>query len=220
MRPVAGRPVLHHQLEAFQSEGIDDIVVVCAGDATGLDAPGAHVIAGAVPADAGPVTMLFAAETELVGDVLVCDGDIVFHPQMVRVLREMPYGVSLVIDRGFRRRSRGLGDPRLCRLTRSGAVAEFGRRVHSDVAYGRYVGLGRFDAAPVARLWSHYLQAVARGVEYSFGGAPSMRLADVTDLFDISIRAGQSVHVVAVEGGWHAIPAGSDSVETRDAAGW
>lgn len=224
MVEVRGKPILHHQLDAFRAHGIDDIVIVRGYKGRGIVAPGARFVDNHGYRDNNILLSLFCAGTELAGDVIVTYGDIVYGAAVVGALLEAPQTGALVVDTEWARAYEGRSDhpvdqAELCRQNALDLVTAVGKSIGPEGALGEFIGLARFDASMVARLWARYLQARLRGLDAPFQYASTLRKAYLTDLINDAIQAEIPFGVCAIQGGWREIDTVQD-YERAQREGW
>lgn len=219
MVEVGGRPILHHQVEALQFWGIDDVVVIRGHRADAIAGPAGvpalrYVDDGDFEAH-GMLASLFTAGAELVGDVVVSYGDVVYHAEAVEALLRSPAMGTLVVDRRWRaswrgRSQRATARAELCRATRDGLILDVGRHVGPAGATGEFVGLARFRAPMTARLWAAWERIRARGEDAPVGPARSLRAARLTDLVLELLDRGDLFAAATIDGGWRVLDAAVD----------
>jgi choline kinase len=211
MLEVAGRPVLHHQLEALRFWGIDDVVVIRGHRRETVSGPDLRFVDDEQFGRHGALASLFTAGPELVGDVIVSYGGVVYQADAVEALLRSPATGTLLVDRRWRRPLDGEGPPmELCRTTRDGLVLELGRHVRPGGHQGAFVGLARFRAPMTARLWAGYQAAWARGDEAPLGPSRSLRAAGLLDLLHVLIDRGDPLLAVPIDGPWRGIETARD----------
>lgn len=225
MVEVAGRPILHHQLDALIKCGVTEIVVIRGYKGRAIDAPGVRFVDNRDYANNNILVSLFSAGAELAGDVIVSYGDIVYHPSVLSHLLDTPGPCTLVIDEAWKKTYEGRTDhpedqAELCRVSNFGLVTEVGKHVGPSDAFGEFIGLARFSGAFTARMWATYLTAQANGMDQPYGKAPSLRKAYLTDLLNIAIENGEPVGVLATEGGWREIDTVQDLERAQGALDW
>jgi choline kinase len=229
MVPVGGKPILHHQLEAFRAAGIRDIVVVRGYKGRRIRPPagmrGVRFVDNVDYPNNNILESLFCAGAELVGDCVVSYGDIVYHPAVVTGLVEAFTPATLIVDRAWQKTYAGRTDhpveqAELCEISSYGLVSRVGKQVGPETAVGEFIGLARFDSAVVARLWARYLRARSRGPQTAFGNAPTLRKAYLTDLLNDAIDAGEPIAPLGIDGHWREIDTVQDLERAADAITW
>lgn len=224
MVEVQGKPILHHQLDAFRAHGIDDIVIVRGYKGGGIVAPGARFVDNHDYRNNNILLSLFCAGTELTGDVIVTYGDIVYGADVVGALLEAPQPGALVVDADWAsiyegRTDHPIDQAELCRQNAFDLVTAVGKSIGPEGACGEFIGLARFDASMVARLWARYLQALAGGLDQPFQYAKTLRKAYLTDLINDAVQADIPFGVCAIHGGWREIDTVQD-YERAQREGW
>ena len=99
-------------------------------------------------------------------------------------------------------------------------ILRAGKKVGPDYACGEFIGLARFDAPMVARLWALYLETLADGDDKPFIDAPTLRKAYLTDLINAAIQQGEQFGIVPIKGGWREIDTVQDYERVVAAGGW
>ena len=132
MVEVAGRAILHRQLDALAAAGVDDVVIVRGyrGDkiAPPAGGPPLRFVENPDWAENNILTSLLYAEREMKDGFLFSYSDIVFAPEHARRLAEAPGPVALVIDRRWRDAYEGrtlhpVSEAELARVEGAGAAA-------------------------------------------------------------------------------------------------
>lgn len=230
MVEVAGRPMLHHQLRALRENGVREIVIIRGYQGHRIvpdDPTGIRYVDNRDYLNNNILMSLFTAGAELAGDCIVSYADIVYHPDVVKAALSSPAPGALIVDRRWRdaydgRTDHPVTEAELCRLNRSlpGLVDEVGKQVGPQGAYGEFIGLARFRAPLVARLWAYYSAALHRGEDTPIGHAKSLRKAYLTDLLNVAIGEGEAFAAVPIEGRWREIDTVQDLERARAIVNW
>ena len=77
---IGCKPMLHHQITAFEKNGINEVVVIRGYKRGTVMAPGVRYVDNVEYATNNILMSLFCAGPELVGDVVVSYGDIIYPP--------------------------------------------------------------------------------------------------------------------------------------------
>ena len=234
--PVAGRPILVRQLEAFRAHGgVDDVVIVRGYKADVLErrkgelGPGVRFVENRDFETNNILQSLFKAEAELSGSFFFTYADIVFEPEVVAELLAAPGDIALIVDRDFRtvyegRTDHPLPEAEVCELDTRGGVAKVGKRaVPVERAWGEFIGLARFSAAGARAMTDAWraLKASYRGREEApFQRAPHFRVAYLTDLLQHLIDSGVTVTPVPIFGRWREIDTVQDLERASAAIRW
>ncbi len=223
MVKVAGRAILHRQLDALAAAGVDDVVVVRGyrGDkiAPPAGGPPLRFVENPDWAANNIFTSLFYAEREMKDGFLFSYSDIVFAPEHARRLAEAPGPVALVIDRRWRdaydgRTLHPVSEAELARVDGAGAAAvvtRVGKRlVSEDEAAGEFIGLARFSAEGAAALADVWREANARGSGAPFGAAATLNQAYLSDGLNALVARGVGLRPLFIDGLWREIDTEED----------
>jgi choline kinase len=214
LTPLAGRPLLHWQLEALGAAGAGPVAVVRGYMAEKLAGPGYQTFDNPRWAETNMVLSLACAAPWLRAfPCLVAYSDILYGPGAVTALAAAPGDITLTYDRLWlqlwsERFQDPLADAESFRLDAAGNLVEIGRRTSSlaDIQ-GQYMGLLKFTPAGWAR------------VERELEALPQERRdrLDMTSLLNRLLQAGTPIGTVPVQGGWCEVdnPSDADLYERR-----
>jgi choline kinase len=203
---LAGRTLLERQLDALRACGVEQVALVTGYRADRLDGLGLRCFHNPAFASTNMVASLFCAAGYLDGadDLLVCYGDIVYQPGIVRALQSNRDPVAVAADRNWRaywdlRMEDPRSDAESFRVDESGLVLDLGRPVRDlDQVQGQYMGLIKIRADHVARLVEVYA-AMDRDAQYDGKAFAQMYM---TAFLRHLIGLGWPVRAVPVDGGW------------------
>jgi len=222
---VAGRPILHRQVDALAAAGVDELVIVRGylGDRIALQATNARFVHRFVEnpdwAENNILASLMYAERELAGGFLFSYSDIVFAREHARRLAAASEGIALVIDRRWRdayvgRELHPVSEAELARVEETAdgpRVTRVGKRlVAADEAAGEFIGLARFSPAGAVALSEVWREAVARGLDAPFGAAATLRNAYLSDALNALAARGVPLVPVFIDGRWREIDTEED----------
>jgi L-glutamine-phosphate cytidylyltransferase len=232
MVAVAGRAILHHQLDALAAAGVDDFVVVRGyrGDliAPPPGGPPLRFVDNPDWAENNILTSLFFAEHEMQDGFLFSYSDIVFAPEHARALVAAttqdtaaitPAPVTLVIDRRWReaydgRRLHPVSEAELARVDGDGTgamVTRVGKRlVGAEEAAGEFIGLARFSSEGAAALTAIWKEARAAGRRTPFGAAATLDQAYLSDALNALVARGTPLRPLFIDGRWREIDTEED----------
>jgi choline kinase len=227
MVKVAGRAILHHQLDALGAAGVDDFVVVRGyrGDliAPPPGGPPLRFVDNPDWAENNILTSLFFAEREMRDGFLFSYSDIVFAPEHARALvaatAKENAAVTLVIDRRWAEAYQGrtlhpVSEAELARVDGDGAaaiVARVGKRlVTAEEAAGEFIGLAHFSAEGAAALGAVWRRAQAAGRRVPFGAAATLDQAYLSDGLNALIASGTPLRPRFIDGRWREIDTEED----------
>jgi choline kinase len=149
MVELAGKPLLHRQLEALRSVGVERIMLVGGYRADRLDANGVELAINPRYAETNMVSTLFCAEDWMTPgeDLLITYGDIVYEPRVVESLINFDAPIAISIDRQWQklwesRMDYPLSDAETLKLADGNRIVELGKKPNSlDDIDGQYMGL-------------------------------------------------------------------------------
>jgi choline kinase len=202
---VDGVSLLDRQLAVLRSDPrIGRLVMIGGYKAEMLRRPGIALKLNPRYFETNMVWTLFCAEEELVGDVLICYGDIVYSATVLGALLDCDADIAITVDKDWEsywraRNEDPLDDAETLKLHPDGRVYELGQKPRSlaDIE-GQYMGLIKLSASGVSTLKEIFHQAKAAG---TLGGRP-VEKAYMTDLLQAVIDAGHRLQSVPVHGGW------------------
>jgi L-glutamine-phosphate cytidylyltransferase len=218
---VAGRSILHRQVDALRAAGADDFVIVRGYLGERIQAPEAHprFVENPAWAENNILASLMYATHELSDGFLFSYSDIVFATEHARRVAEATGAVALVIDRRWRdayvgRDLHPVSEAELARVedTPDGPrVTRVGKRlVAADEAAGEFIGLARFSREGAAALGAVWRDALARGLETPFGAAATLRNAYLSDALNALVERGVPLVPVFIDGRWREIDTEED----------
>lgn len=235
MVEIQGRSLIERQVQSFRDSGIDDIVVIRGYRGKQIQVPGVRYVDNLNFKQNNILESLFCARDELVGDVLISYGDIMYHSDIVKALITKTAPSMLVVDLDWKkvyedRDDHPVEQAELCvidELMYEGAapgvvyrVAEVGKHIGEDRGVGEFIGLARFSAAAIARMIAHYEKACLQDPNQPYQNAPSLRQAYLTDLLNASIESGEFIHPLWIKGGWREIDTVQDYERAQAEVTW
>lgn len=193
---LAGRPLLHWQLDALRGAGVERIVLV-RGYA-------AHTLVGDFETVENPrwnetnmVQTLLCALPHVHGDVLVCYADIVYKKEHVQALMQTQGDICLTYDKNWeslwRLRNENPLDDAETFLSENGKLLEIGGKAQSlDQVHGQYMGLLKISPAGQQTVAQHVASLPK----------PEADKLDMTSLLRQLLSKNTEIRVCAVSGGW------------------
>jgi choline kinase len=218
---VAGRPILHRQVDALRAAGADDFVIVRGylGECIDAGTVRPRFVENPAWAENNILASLMYAEHELANGFLFSYSDIVFATEHARRAAAASGAVALVVDRRWRdayvgRELHPVSEAELARVeeTPDGPrVTRVGKRlVAAEEAAGEFIGLARFSPEGAAALGAVWRDALAAGLETPFGAAATLRNAYLSDALNALIARGVPLVPVFVDGRWREIDTEED----------
>ena len=206
MVPLAGKPMLHRQLEVLRRGGVEDITLVGGYHADKLQAPGVSLVTNPRYDQTNMVATLFcAAEAMIPGeDLLISYGDIVFEDRVLKAVLDCDGEICLGADREWRRlwetrMDDPLSDAETFKMQDGNRVVELGKEPASYAdAEAQYMGLIRVRGDRVADFKAAY-EAMDRSAEYDGKDFDNMYM---TSLIQHLIDQSWDVRASLVDNGW------------------
>lgn len=205
MTLLAGKPLLHWQIESLRQAGIDEIVVVrgylaetLTGDFSTVDNPRWEQTNMAA-------SLACAASWLESAPAIISYSDIVYHPDHIRALMASPDPITITADLDWHCLwSRRFADPLSDAETFAqvdGRLTDIGGKPASLAEiHGQYMGLLRFTPPGWAAMALLY-----------HGLSPEHRdRLDMTSWLRMAITAGIPIGVTSVRGGWCEIDSATD----------
>ena len=207
MVELAGKPLLHRQLETLKACGIEanDIALVGGYLKEKLNAPGVHIFVNERFEETNMVSTLFCAESfvDPGHDLLICYGDIVYERRVLETLLRTDGDIVLAADQQWRRlwslrMDEPLADAETFKIV-SGNVVELGKKpVSYDEVQAQYMGLIKIRADKVREFVEFYH---ALDKTDSFDGRDFHNMY-MTSLLQKLIDSGWAIHPALVSSGW------------------
>ena len=225
MVEVAGRPILHRQLDALMAAGVTDVVIVRGYLGERILAPGFPVRFVENPdwANNNILNSLAFAADEMDSGFLFSYSDIVFAPAHAQQVTGASGDVALVIDRRWQetyvdRVHHPISEAELASVRSVGASVVVDRVGKTVVA----PELARFSATGAAALKRVWIDALTHGgLEQPFGRAALLRQAYLSDALNALADRGTSLTPVFIDGRWREIDTEEDLSRAHQAvAGW
>jgi choline kinase len=146
---VGGMTLIERQIQALRSSGVDDIVIVVghgAGDVRDACGAGARYIENILYHQTNSLFSLWMAREHLPGGFVVMNGDVLFHPQLLKNLLSSPHEDALLIS-PCDKTSAPLGDEEMKVKVKNGKVADITKAMSPKKADGENVGIVKFGPA-------------------------------------------------------------------------
>src|SRR3954447_16924147 len=135
---VGGRYLIDHQIEALRWIGVERVSVVVgyrAAEVCRVVPPGTRVIHNARYAETNSLYSFLLARDHVDGDLLVLNGDVLFHPAIARGVAHW-HGSALAYDRFS-----GIDGEQMKVAIRDGALDEMSKALDPERTRGENVGL-------------------------------------------------------------------------------
>jgi choline kinase len=237
--PVGAHSILGWVARAFESAGVDELVIIRGYRGDVLEAgaraawPGAIRFVDNREWETNNILLSLACAREFLdGPCLLSYSDIIFTPAVAQACAASDADVALVIDTAFRdvyvgRTEHPLEEGEVSDLDDAGRVRRVGKKALPPAdAFGEFIGLAKLSATGAGWV-GDALDALA--VRYAgrdgepYQRAARYRNAYLTDLLQDLIDAGRPVSPVAIAEQWREIDTGQDLDRARllvDSGAW
>ncbi|WP_191601021.1 NTP transferase domain-containing protein [Marinomonas algicola] len=206
MVPLAGKPMLHRQLEVLRNAGLNDITIVGGYKYECLKGNNTQVVFNQKYDITNMVYTLFCVQEQMVNgeDILITYGDIVFEPEVLNKVLDTEGDVVLGADLFWRRlwemrMDNPLSDAETFKMKDTNQVIELGKKPDSyDDAQAQYMGIIKINAKCVEALKAVYNQ-MDQNATYDGQDFNNMYMTSfIQHLIDI----GWEVKAALVKNGW------------------
>ncbi|MFU7709505.1 phosphocholine cytidylyltransferase family protein [Aeromonas veronii] len=205
---LAGKPLIEWQLTSLAAAGVDSVHVVCGYCSEALKGYGNSRIMNVNWASSNMVRSLMCADSVLsAAPTLVCYGDIVYRPGIIRTLMASDAPLAISYDKEWwalwsARFEEPLLDAENFRQ-HGGQLNAIGERAQArEEIEGQYMGLLKFTPEGWQRV-----SAVLAGLS-----AEQINKLDMTSLLRLLLSHGVPIATVAISGGWVEVDNPSDIV--------
>ena len=215
---LGGMRLIDRHISTLRARGIDDIVIVTGYKAEAFDTLAVKQVHNSDWANTNMVESLFCAASEFTDDMIIAYADIVYEPRVLDALLTSQHGISVTVDRQWRRYwelrfADPLSDAESLRLDERGCIVDIGESVEDiDAIEAQFIGLMRFQGAGVDALHSAYAQLGKVGRPWL--SRRPVAGAYTTDLLMEMIHRGDNVFATPIDSGWLEI----DTVEDLETA--
>ncbi len=212
MVEVDGVSLIDRQLSVLESEGLENIVIIGGYKSEMLKRAGLSLRINPRYSETNMVWTLFCAEDELVDEVIISYGDIVYSREILQSILNSKADISVIIDKEWEsywatRNENPLDDAETLKLKPDGKILEIGQRPKSlSEIEGQYIGLIKLSRKGIVQLKEIFKKAIG---DARILGKPAEN-AYMTDLLQATIDYGYPVESVPVFGGWVEIDTVSD----------
>ena len=150
------------------------------------------------------VHTMFCADSEMLGDTIVCYSDIIFSVEVFRQLVVCEDEIAVVVDQKWRelwtlRMDNPLDDAETMKIDSDGYIRELGKKpLTYDDINGQYIGLFKISMTMINQVRSLY-ESANRSILYDGKNFNSMYM---TSFIQLMIDRGMPVKAMPIERGW------------------
>ena len=213
---VEGKRILDWSLEAFRSNGLDEICFIGGYRIEKVhdDYPELEFRDNHDWKNNNILESLFYAEDLMDESFICCYSDVLFNKKIVARLLASEADISLAVDTDwlarYEHRTEHPSDDAEKVTVSNGAVTRIHRNILEPDAYGEYIGVAKFSTAGAARLCEHYHRCREEHAGKPWREAKVFEKAYKIHLFQEMIEAGERMVCVDTHGGYIEIDTQQD----------
>ena len=214
---VAGRRILDWTVDAFQRNGLGRFVFVAGylKEVVQESYPGFDYVENLDWPNTNILYSLMCAREHIAGGFYFSYTDTLFLEGAVKMLKDSPHDITLVMDTKWRDRYRFRSqhpESDTEKMTTEGnKVTRLSRSIEPKDASGEFTGVLKMTSQGASRLVHFYDKlSTSIGMDGEFVDGRPFRMAYLIHLLDRMIQAGVEVHCVAVPGDYHEIDTPQD----------
>ncbi|MFX1290812.1 MAG: NTP transferase domain-containing protein [Promethearchaeota archaeon] len=206
---IEGKSILERTLDNFKYFGLDDFVIIRGYQKEKIDLPNITYYDNDDYYNNNILESLFYAEEAMKDGFIFTYSDILYSKNVVKKLLDSPHDFSFIIDTDWRKRYEGRmkhpTDEAELAIVEHGKIKHLSKFYNPDVAYGEFIGLGKFTKKGAEILIRNYNRAKYNKTckfEGRFHDATTMQKAYLTDMIEELILRGYSMHSVDIQREW------------------
>lgn len=201
---IRGKPLIEYQIQTLKNVGISNIILVGGYKAEMLAKYATTFYTNERYYETNMLWTLFCAQEEIVGDIIVSYGDIIYSSSVLHKLISAPGEIVTVIDSAWRdywneRFSNPLEDAETLQIDGRGFITNIGQKpVTLEDIQGQYIGLTKFTLPGTEIL----RQVFERANEAQTLNGKHIEKAYMTDILQEIINLKHEVTALRIEGQW------------------
>jgi choline kinase len=219
---VNGQSILERQISAFRKAGIDDIILVIGPFAEKYSFKNVKYVNGKKSFSHDILYSLIEAKSEMIDDVIISYGDIIFEDSIVQALLNSKNGISLAIDlkweKMYQNKSKNLVDKVSNVFIENNQITKIGYKENlgepDKKTVGEFIGLAKFSKKTIGDFLKIYLE-LEKSHNGKFHDSPSVKEGIITDMLQEFIDRNYTLNPIFVSGKWCEI----DTIEDLKRAG-
>jgi L-glutamine-phosphate cytidylyltransferase len=210
MVKIFGTTLLKRQINNLRKCLIENIIVVTGYKADKINIEGVKYIENKNYYKTNMVETLFCANEELVGDVIISYGDIIYEEEILKKLINSKEDISIVIDKKWKkywdkRFDDPLDDAESLKINSEGNIIEIGQKINNILdVQGQYIGLMKFNVNGIKILKEFYEESKKKSKNGKNVLNPNIPFEKsyMTDLLQGLINSGYALKPLIINGGW------------------
>jgi len=206
---IEEKSILERTLDNFKYFGLDDFVIIRGYQKEKIDLPNITYYDNDDYYNNNILESLFYAEEAMKDGFIFTYSDILYSKNVVKKLLDSPHDFSFIVDTDWRKRyeerTKHPTDEAELAIVEHGKIKHLSKFYNPDVAYGEFIGLGKFTKKGAEILIRNYNRAKYNKTckfEGRFHDATTMQKAYLTDMLEELILRGYSMHSVDIQGEW------------------
>jgi len=219
---VNGQSILERQISAFRKAGIDDIILVIGPFAEKYSFKNVKYVNGKKSFSHDILYSLIEAKSEMIDDVIISYGDIIFEDSIVQALLNSKNGISLAIDlkweKMYQNKSKNLVDKVSNVFIENNQITKIGYKENlgepDKKTVGEFIGLAKFSKKTIGDFLKIYLE-LEKSHNGKFHDSPSVKEGIITDMLQEFIDRNYTLNPIFVAGKWCEIDTIDDLKNAR-----
>ncbi|MFX1363507.1 MAG: NTP transferase domain-containing protein [Promethearchaeota archaeon] len=206
---IEEKSILERIIEIFKYFGLDNFVIIRGYQKEKIDLPNISYYDNDDYYNNNILESLFYAEEAMKDGFIFTYSDILYSKNVVKKLLDSPHDFSFIVDTDWRKRYEGRTkhptDEAELVIVEDGKIKHLSKFYNPDIAYGEFIGLGKFTKKAAEILSRNYNRAKYNKTckfEGRFHDATTMQKAYLTDMLEELIFRGYSMHSVDIQGEW------------------
>ena len=220
---VNGQSILERQISAFRKAGIDDIILVIGPFAEKYSFKNVKYVNGKKSFSHDILYSLIEAKSEMIDDVIISYGDIIFEDSIVQALLNSKNGISLAIDlkweKMYQNKSKNLVDKVSNVFIENNQITKIGYKENlgepDKKTVGEFIGLAKFSKKTIGDFLKIYLE-LEKSHNGKFHDSPSVKEGIITDMLQEFIDRNYTLNPIFVSGKWCEIDTIEDLKRAED----
>jgi phosphoenolpyruvate phosphomutase len=207
MENINGKTLIQRQISLLQQNGISDIVVVRGFEKEKFHHKDVNFVNDDEFEEHEQLGSLIAAESEIVGDILIIFGDIIFDSNILNQILDSNNDISIAVDLDWKESYRERTDNP---IELAGKILLDGQKIiqlserlsveKKEFSTGEFLGIIKLTSNG-SRILRDYLKKLKHHAG-RFHDAESFKMAKLTDLLQHLIESNVEIKPIFVKGKW------------------
>jgi len=219
---VNGKSIIERQISSFRKAGIDEITIVTGPFAEKYSFKNVKYVNGKKSFSHDILYSLIEAKSEMIDDVIISYGDIIFEDSIVQALLNSKNGISLAIDlkweKMYQNKSKNLVDKVSNVFIENNQITKIGYKENlgepGKKTVGEFIGLAKFSKKAITDFLKIYLE-LEKSHNGKFHESLSVKEGIITDMLQEFIDRNYRLNPIFVSGKWCEIDTIDDLKNAR-----